>query len=476
MPRIPRSKSQRELNVYGVLLAGGSGTRLWPLSRELFPKQLVNFTGANSLIQDTIKRILPEVRQERLIVVCRDEHFFEISRHLQEIGIPPQGKVIKEPCGRNTAPAILLAILEIMKVEKDAVLLVFPSDHVIQDVEGFRAQLRKAISIAERGYVVTFGITPDKPETEYGYIEGGRPVANGGLRIKRFVEKPDEQTAMEYIKAGNFFWNSGMFAFRASVMLKEFRQYARDIYTKLERMYRGEGLTPDGYAGLPDISIDYAIMEKTHRGVVLPSEFGWSDIGSWRSLYEFLTKDGNENVIEGDVIAHDTGHCLIKAESRLVVTNDLRDMVVVETPDTIFISRMETSKNVKSIVKELKNRGRKEHFTHTTVYRPWGTYTVLLEDNNTKIKRIVVYPGAKLSLQMHYHRSEHWIVVQGTARITNGEQTLYLNENQSTYVPKATLHRIENPGKIPLHIIEVQMGSYLEEDDIVRFDDDFGRK
>jgi len=466
----------KKLNAYGVLLAGGSGTRLWPLSRELYPKQLVSFTGAHSLIQDTIKRIVPEISPERLIVVCRDEHFFEISRHLQEIEIPPQGKVIKEPCGRNTAPAILLGIFEILKKEKDAVILVFPSDHVIQDVEGFRSQLRKAISLAEKGYVVTFGITPDRPETEYGYIEGGESVSDGGLRIKRFVEKPDEETAKEYLKAGNFFWNSGMFAFRASVMLREFKQYAKDIYSSMQRMLKKGEITLDAYQQLPDISIDYAIMEKTRKGVVLPSDFGWSDIGSWRSLYEFLEKNKEDNVIEGDVITKDAKNCFIRAESRLVVANDLKNLVIVETPDTVFISDMNTSKNVKSIVNELKSRGRKEHISHTTVYRPWGTYTVLLEDRNTKIKRIVVYPGAKLSLQMHYHRSEHWIVVQGTAKITNGDQTLYLQENQSTYVPKATLHRLENPGKIPLHIIEVQMGSYLEEDDIVRFDDDFGRR
>jgi mannose-1-phosphate guanylyltransferase/mannose-6-phosphate isomerase len=464
------SNKSKKSNTYGVLLAGGSGTRLWPLSRELYPKQLVSFTGSLSLIQDTIKRIIPEISPERLLVVCRDEHFFEISRHLQELGISPEGKVLKEPCGRNTAPAILLAIFEILKREKDAVILVFPSDHVIQDVDGFRSQLRRAISLAEKGYVVTFGITPDRPETEYGYIEGGRSVSGGGLRIKRFVEKPDENTAKEYLEAGNFFWNSGMFAFRASVMLGEFRQYARDIYSRMQKMFKRGEITLDAYQQLRDISIDYAIMEKTRKGVVLPSDFGWSDIGSWRSLYEFLEKDKENNVIRGDVITKNTRNCFIRADSRLVVTNDIENLVIVETPDTVFISDINTSKNAKSIVNELKKQGRKEHISHTTVYRPWGTYTVLLEDGNTKIKRIVVYPGAKLSHQMHHHRSEHWIVVQGTAKITNGDQTLYLKENQSTYVPKATPHRLENPGKIPLHIIEVQMGSYVEEDDIVRFD------
>ncbi len=468
---------KKALNTYCVLLAGGSGSRLWPVSRELLPKQLVNLAGDNSLIQNTIKRLFPVLDAGRLRIVCGEEHFFEIARHLEEINVSSDGKIIKEPCGRNTAPAILLAVLNILKKEKDAVILLFPSDHVISDPAGFHERLEKAVSLAEMDHIVTFGIKPNYPETGYGYIEGAKRVKGDAFAIKRFVEKPDEKTARRYMKAGNFFWNSGMFAFKASVLIIEFRAFEPVLLKNMQKIIsNGTSISIDTYRKLPDISIDYAIMEKTKRGVVLPSDFGWSDIGSWKSLYDFLPKNGDNNVVEGDVILKDTKNCFIKGDDRLIVANELDNIVVVETPDTVFVSDLNNSKNVKSIVNELKKQGRKEYKAHTTVYRPWGTYTTLEENGNTKIKRIVVYPGAKLSLQMHHHRSEHWIVVQGTAKIVNGEQVVYLEENQSTYVPKTTRHRLENPGKVPLHLIEVQMGPYLEEDDIVRFDDDFGRK
>lgn len=467
---------EQNMNVYPVLLAGGTGSRLWPISRELYPKQLVSLVGADSLIQDTIKRLLPELDVSAVRIICGEEHFFEIARHLEEIDVPSDGKIITEPCGRNTAPAILLGILEILKKEKDAVLLVFPSDHVVHDVAAFQGQLKKAISLAMKNYIVTFGIKPASPETGYGYIEGGKRAVGGAFFIKRFVEKPDEKKARTYLKAGNFYWNSGMFAFKASVMLREFKAYQPALLKQLQKIHSAsDTISPDAYSTLPDISIDYAIMEKTRKGVVLPSDFGWSDIGSWKSLYDFLPKSENNNVVEGDVILKETRNCFIRGNNRLIVANDLENIVIVETPDTVFVSDLDNSKDVKSIVCELKEQGRPEYKAHMTVYRPWGTYTILEENKNTKIKRIVVYPGAKLSLQMHHHRSEHWIVVHGTAKIVNGDQTIILEENQSTYVPKATRHRLENPGKIPLHIIEVQNGPYLEEDDIVRFDDDFGR-
>jgi mannose-1-phosphate guanylyltransferase/mannose-6-phosphate isomerase len=469
---MPREK----LKVYSVLLAGGTGSRLWPISRELYPKQLVNLVGADSLVQSTIKRLLPDLEAERVRIVCGEEHYFEIARHLEEIDVPSEGKIITEPCGRNTAPAILLSALNILKKEKDAVLLIFPSDHVIKDIDAFRERLKKAISLAMKNHIVTFGIKPSSPETGYGYIEGAKAVSGGAFAIKRFVEKPDEKTARQYIKAGNFFWNSGMFAFKASVLINEFRAHEPKLLKSLRHMVSKGLVTAERYGELPDLSIDYAIMEKTGKGVVLPSDFGWSDIGSWKSLYDFLPKGDDNNVVEGDVILKETRNCFIRGDNRLIVANDLEDIVVVETPDTVFVSDLHTSKNVKSIVSELKKQGRKEYQSHTTVYRPWGTYTILEENRNTKIKRIVVYPGTKLSMQMHHHRSEHWIVVQGTAKITNGDQVVYLEENQSTYVPKTTRHRLENPGKVPLHIIEVQIGPYLEEDDIVRYDDDFGRE
>ncbi len=468
--------AKKDLKVYSILLAGGTGSRLWPISRELFPKQLINLVGGDSLIQSTIKRLSPVIKTERVRIVCGEEHLYEIARHLKDIGIPSKGKLITEPCGRNTAPAILLAILNILKKEKDAVLSVFPSDHVINDITGFHEKLQAAIKLASMNCIVTFGIKPNYPETGYGYIEGTKQKKGDALTIKQFVEKPDEKTANRYVKAGNFFWNSGMFAFKASVMLDEFKKFEPALFEDLSKIVSKRGpVSMKMYKKLPNISFDCSIMEKTRKGVVLPSDFGWSDIGSWQSLYSLLPKDDNKNVLEGDIILKGTKNSFIKGGERLIVANGLKNMVVIETPDTVFVSDMNKSKDVKAIVSDLKKQGRKEYKAHTTVFRPWGTYTILEEKGNSKIKRIVIYPRAKLSLQMHYHRSEHWVVVQGTARITNGDQTVFLEENQSTYIPKATRHRLENPGKVPLHIIEVQIGDYLEEDDIIRFDDDFGR-
>jgi len=471
-----KSSAVKKLSVYPVLLAGGSGSRLWPVSRELYPKQLVNLVGSDSLIQNTIKRLSPVIKSDDVRIVCGEDHFFEIGRHLEELKIASEGKVISEPCGRNTAPAILLAVLEILKKQKDAVILIFPSDHVISNVPEFQKDLKIAIDLANAGHIVTFGIKPHYPETGYGYIEGAKKIKGGALAIKRFVEKPDEKTANRYLKAGNFFWNSGMFAFKASVLITEFKAYEPDMFKKIQKMVAKGEIALEAYQKLPDKSIDYAIMEKTKKGVVLPVDFGWSDIGSWKSLYDFLPKEADGNVTAGDVILQNTRGCFIRGDKRLVVANDLENIVIVETPDTVFVSDLGTSKNVKTIVQNLKKQGRPEYKSHVTVYRPWGTYTILEENNSSKIKRIVVYPGAKLSLQMHYHRSEHWIVCQGTAKITNGDKVVMLKENESTFVPKATQHRLENPGRISLHIIEVQMGRYLEEDDIVRFDDDFGRR
>ena len=342
-------------NVYAILLAGGTGTRLWPVSRQLYPKQLVKFIGDDSLVQSTIKRLSPVVDTENVRIVCGEQHFHETARHMQGIGLQADGKIICEPSGRNTAPAILLAVLHTLVQEKDAVLCVFPADHVIGNIERFHESLEAAIRLADRGYIVTFGIRPHYAETGYGYVEGNAAVSEGALRVARFVEKPDRKTAQQYIKAGNFFWNSGMFAFKASVIMDEFRTWQPDLFEKMNAIFDPvHPITKAEYDRLPDISIDYAVMEKTTRGVVLPSDFGWSDIGYWKSLYDFLPKDADLNVIDGDVIANDTRGCFILGRDRLIAVNHLKDTVVVETPDSIFVSDIDHSRNVKSIVARLK--------------------------------------------------------------------------------------------------------------------------
>ena len=352
----------QKYNVYSVLLAGGIGSRLWPVSRELTPKQLIKFTGEDSLLQSAIKRLAPALDTEKVRIVCGDKHFDGTARQMEDIGVRSAGKIICEPCGRNTAPAILLAVLNIIKEEKDAILCVFPADHIIRDIETFHRKLKSAILLADKGYIVTFGIVPNYPETGYGYIEGEKNISTGGLTIKRFVEKPDINTAKEYIKAGNFFWNSGMFTFKASVIMDEFRVFEPELFKQMnDLVVSKEKVAKTDYEKLTNISIDYAIMEKTGKGAVLPSDFGWSDIGSWKALYDFLEKDADNNVIKGDVIAKKTRNCLILANERLVTVNRLENMVVVETSDSVLISDMNNTQDVKTIVTELKEKKRKEY-------------------------------------------------------------------------------------------------------------------
>ena len=445
-------------NVYPVLLAGGMGTRLWPVSRALYPKQLVKFIGHDSLLQSTIKRLTPLLDLKNLRIVCGEQHFHETARHMQDIGLIPEGKVIAEPSGRNTAPAILLAAFHIRRIVKDGVLCIFPADHVISNIDSFHERLHAAIRLAEKGSVVTFGIKPNYPETGYGYIEGGADVSDSALEVKRFVEKPDRPTAQQYVRAGNFFWNSGMFAFKVSVIVEEFKTHRPELLATMEEIFSAEqSIAKEDYDRLENISIDYAIMEKTDKCVVLPSDFGWSDIGSWKSLYDFLEKDANNNIIDGDVIAQDTRSCFILGHGRLIATNRLQDMVVVETPDSIFVSDLDHSRDVKSIVSELKDQGRKEYHQHRSVYQPWGISKLLEQRDNYLASELTVYPDSFLQLPVDTHTAQHLFVIKGQAKVSAGSQHKTLSSGDSiTFAAKGQVS-IENTGKKDLYLIQVEL-------------------
>lgn len=445
-------------NVYPVLLAGGSGTRLWPVSRELYPKQLVKFIGDESLIQSTIGRLTPVLAAENIRIVCGQEHFHEIARHMEEIGISSGKKIISEPCGRNTAPAILLAILLILKQAKDAVLCIFPADHVIRNNDVFHAKLRSAIKLAKMDYIVTFGITPHYPETGYGYIEGAGKLPEQAFALKRFVEKPDLKTAKYYIESGNYFWNSGMFAFKASVMMNELETHHPELLKQMQQLDLAAGTASlESYEQLPNISIDYAVMEKTDKGAVVPSDFGWSDIGSWKSLYDFLPKDAAGNVIDGDVITNDTKNCFILGYERLIATNSIQNMVVVETPDSVFVSDIETSRDVKSIVTRLKEKGRREYQKHKTVHHPWGTFTLLETQDDFQIAKLIVYPGSALQIKTDACTAKQLFVLQGMAKTAMDDQNGLLNKGQSVSLAANQAAVLENPGAEPLIMIEIKL-------------------
>ena len=452
-----------DLNVYSILLAGGTGTRLWPVSRELYPKQLVKFVGEDSLLQGTIKRLSPVLNPENVKVVCGEQHFHETARQIENLGFTPDGKLIGEPSGRNTAPAILLAVLHILAIDKDAVLCIFPADHVIKNMDGFHDKLRAAIALASDGYIVTFGIRPHYPETGYGYVEGGKNVSHGARVLKRFVEKPDLATAQKYIKTGNFFWNSGMFAFKASVILAEFKSHQPELLKKMKSIFRADKpIARKDYDLLSDISIDYAIMEKTEKGVVLPSDFGWSDIGSWKSLYDFLKKDADNNVIDGDAIVQDTRNCLILGHDRLIATNRLRDMVVVETPDSVFVSDLEHSRDVKSIVTELKEQQRQEYQQHRSVHHPWGISKLLEHKDNYAATELTVYPRSSLELPVKPNTAYHLFILKGRAKFISGSEDKTLRSGEAITCRAEEQTRIENAAKAELSLIQVELKNQVD--------------
>ncbi|HPA15055.1 MAG TPA: mannose-1-phosphate guanylyltransferase/mannose-6-phosphate isomerase [Desulfobacterales bacterium] len=449
---------ERKSPAYSVILAGGSGTRLWPLSRERYPKQLVNFFGGDSLIQITMKRMIPVLNSERIRVVCGEDHCGEVARHMEEIGIPSHDKIICEPCGRNTGPAILLSVFNILGKENDAIICVFPSDHVIRDTDSFHQKLKIALKLAEMGFVVTFGIKPHYPETGYGYIEGLKKVSEDVLTVKRFVEKPDVKTAKKYIQSGRFFWNSGMFAFKASVIMEEFKVFQPELFKKMEELFcRNEPVTKREYEQLPNISIDYAVMEKTSRGVVIDSDFGWSDIGSWKSFYDYHPKDENNSVIDGDVISRNTRNCLILGSRRLIAANNLNGIVIVETGDSVFVSDMDTSREVKCIVEKLKEKGRAECNKHPTMNYQWGSEIVLEEKENFNVTRFMIYPACRLRVTGDGSSEKQLLAVNGRLTITTDNQSRLLQKGESTVIRGNTFVELENSGKKPLHIVQVEI-------------------
>lgn len=456
-----------------VILAGGGGTRLFPLSRANFPKQFLKINNPLSLLAQTVRRFLPLVAAGDIIIVTNQDHLHHVKAELAACGAA-DARIILEPVGRNTAPAIALAArfcLDELRADKREVLFVSPSDHVISPEAGFGASVRRACQLADQNYIVTFGIRPDKPETGYGYIQAGAGLGPG-YKVDSFREKPDQATAKQFLAAGNYYWNSGMFAFPIALLAEELRAHQPDVCDQMEQPFAA---MLDNFAAMPDISIDYAVAEKSSRVAMVPLEADWNDIGSWDAIYDTLPKDGAGNAIEGDCLPIDCNNTLMLGRSRLIAGIGLEDTLVVETDDVILVAKKGESQKVKELVGELKARGRREAVEHTTVYRPWGSYTVLGEGPGYKLKKIVVNPGQRLSLQLHYHRSEHWIVIGGTAKVTIGDQEQMVHGNESVFVPPSTRHRLENPGKLPLQMIEVQNGNYLEEDDIVRFEDIYGR-
>lgn len=468
-----------------IIMAGGTGSRLWPLSRTLYPKQFMSLDGNDSMLQTTIKR-LEGMECSSPIIITNEDHRFIVAEQTRLTQTTPYA-IILEPTGRNTAPAVALAALEALSRDKDSILLVVAADHVIGNTKAFQKTVTDACRLAQQGKLVTFGIVPQHPETGYGYIRAknftSKPSqTNAAFEVAEFVEKPNLQKAREYLEQGDYFWNSGMFMFKALRYLEELEKYRPDILTSCREAMKDTSrdmeflrVDKDCFEACPSESIDYAVMEQTEDAYVVPLDVDWNDIGSWSALWDNAQKDMNNNALSGDILTHNTSNSYIHSSDKLVATVGVDNVVVVNTKDAVLVAKKDKVQDVKKIVEQLKSSSRSEHFNHREVYRPWGKYDSVDNGKRYQVKRITVKPGAKLSLQMHHHRAEHWIIVSGTAKVHKGDETILLSENQSVYIPLGTTHSLENPGKIPLELIEVQSGSYLGEDDIVRFEDLYGR-
>ncbi|MDR1731504.1 MAG: mannose-1-phosphate guanylyltransferase/mannose-6-phosphate isomerase [Synergistaceae bacterium] len=460
-------------NIYGLILAGGSGVRLWPRSREELPKQFLSLRNNDTLLQSTVTRMLRAVPLPSLYAVAGSRWSALVAHQAREVARVREDFVIEEPSGRNTAPAILLGcgILRERGLMEDDVVVVTPSDHIVENVAAFDAAMDRAVETASAGYVVTLGIVPTRPETGFGYIKRGASL-DGGFEVERFVEKPDAKQAEEYLKSGQYLWNGGIFVFTLKTLERELAQASPELFAEFQK--GGKSLR-ENFDALPSISFDRAVMEKARRVAAVELDAGWSDVGSWDALYDLLEKDDSRNAAVGDVILKDSADCLVDSRNRLTALIDVKDLIVVDSPDALLVARRGSSQKVRSLVEGLKTEGRREAVQAPESARPWGLYKILCEEERFKIKRIVITPGKRLSLQYHHHRSEHWVVVRGTARVTLDDEVRFIHEGESVFIPKNVLHRLENPGKIELEIVEIQGGEYLGEDDIVRVEDDYRR-